>query len=206
MLVTEALNELKVLDARINRAIDTASFIVASKKSEKNACPGLTKEDFSKKAKESQQSIDDLISRREKIKTAIVESNAKTFVEICGEKMSVAKAIDTKDSITYKARLLDEMKQQYDYYLAEVNKRNTVMEEKINELVKTAYGKDTDKNKGTDYDSIANPYRTANEYDLVDPLELKNKIEELERYIEEFTSTVDSKLQISNCITSIDID
>lgn len=48
--------------------------------------------------------------------------------------------------------------------------------------------------------------RKSNEVSLVNPLDLETKIEELEAYIEEFTATVDAKLQISNCTTKIVID
>ena len=34
---------------------------------------------------------------------------------------------------------------------------------------------------------------------------LREKIAELEQYIEEFDATVDAKLQISNCITKIEV-
>lgn len=47
--------------------------------------------------------------------------------------------------------------------------------------------------------------RKSGEVSLVDPLELDKKIAELEQYIEEFDATVDAKLQISNCITKIEV-
>lgn len=51
MLVTQALNELKLLDSRINREIRTASFVSAAKKSEKKVTPNVTKEEFNANAK-----------------------------------------------------------------------------------------------------------------------------------------------------------
>ena len=205
MLVTQALNELKTLDARIGRAIRSASFIAGAKTSDTKVAPGVTKEDFIKDAKASYDSVDDLIKRREAIKSAIIESNAKTMIDICGENISVAKAIDMKDSITYKKQLLNKMVTERDKVKTNVASQNIVMENKIDQLVSTAFGKESKQNiKPEDYDSIATPYRTANEYSLVDPLKLDDKIEELERYIEDFESTVDAKLQVSNCVTYIE--
>lgn len=202
MLVTEGLNELKTLDARINRAISDAEFVVEAKESDKKVTPAQTKEDFKKKAQTSYDSINDLIRRREAIKAAIVASNAATEVEICGEKMSVAKAIETKSSIEYKKALLHAMKRQLADANASMNKKNAALEDKITKLVETSFGKDT-KPSSDDYNSIADPMRKSNEVSLVDPLDLDKKIKELEAYIEEFTATVDAKLQISNCITKI---
>lgn len=205
MLVTEGLNELKTLDARIEREISDAKFIVDAKDFDKKVTPAQSKEDFKKKAQGSYDSIMDLIRRRETIKAAIVASNAVTEVEICGEKMTVAKAIETKTSIAYKKNLLYTMKRQLADAVLSMNKKNAALEDKITKLVETSYGKDA-KVSPEDYNSIADPMRKSNEVSLVNPLDLETKIEELEAYIEEFTATVDAKLQISNCTTKIVID
>ena len=93
MLVTQALNELKTISNRIDRAIRNAKFITASKTVDKNAAPGVSKETFKTDAIASMQSIRDLIDRREKIKAGIIASNAVTEVEIAGEKMTVARLL-----------------------------------------------------------------------------------------------------------------
>lgn len=206
MLVTQALNELKTLDSRINRAISAANFVSCSKKAEKNATPGVTKEEFCENAKASKQSIEDLIKRRETIKAAIIQSNAVTEIEICGQKMTVAKAIDTKESIGYYLNLLNHMKQEYLNVLATYNNANAMVNSKIDQLILAAYGKDgKDKISESDYNAIASPYKAANEVELVDPIHIKDEIEKLESYIDDFTSNVDAQLQISNCVTYIKI-
>lgn len=206
MLVTQALNELKTLDSRINRAISSAVFVTASRKAEKNAVPGVSKEEFCENAKASKQSIEDLIKRREVIKAAIIQSNAVTEIEICGEKMTVAKAIDTKESILYYKNLLDHMKVQYFNATKNCNNANTQVDGKIDQLILAAYGKDgKDKISESDYNAIANPYRAANEAEIMDPIHIKDEIEKLESYIEDFTSNVDAQLQISNCVTYIKV-
>ena len=125
------------------------------------------------------------------------------MIEVCGEKYSVAKVIDMKNSITYKKFLLGKMREQLAKAESNVAKNNTSMETRINELINTIYGKEN-KNKSENFDSIVVPYREREEYSLVDPVNIKDSIENLEKYIEEFESTVDSKLQISNCITTIE--
>ena len=206
MLVTEALNELKTLNTRIERAILEGDFITASKKADKNAKPGISKEDYNKKATSNYQSVKDLIKRREVIKAAVIASNAVTEVEIAGEKMTVAKAIDTKSSMEYYQHLLDRMKNQYSKALATVEKAKKIVDENIDQMILAAYGKDgKDKISEATFDAIAKPYKAANEAELVDPLNLKEEIDKLENYVESFLSTVDSKLQISNCMTYIEI-
>ena len=206
MLVTQGLNELKTLDSRIDRAVQQAEFVVPSKKSDKNAKAGVTKEDYCDRAKASMQQIKDLIKRRENIKAAIIASNAVTEVEIAGQKMTVAKAIDTKNSMEYYKLLLENMKVQYSTSTEKLERHNKNVEEKIDQLVITAYGKDgKDKISQNDYDAIANPYKAANEAELVDPLKIKDEIDKLQTWVEEFESNVDAQLQISNCMTYIEV-
>ena len=201
MLVTVALNELKLLDSRIIKEIDRGSFISSAKKSSPKVSPAMSKEEFIEEAKSKFNSVKDLIERRAKIKAAIVDSNAKTEVEIDGVKMTRADAIERKSSINYEKLMLNEL----NIHTAKVNSSNYEVDNKIDSLVQAAYGKEGKNNiKQEDYDAIAKPYREANEWDIVDPLNLKDVIEEMEKRIDGFESNVDSALQISNCTTYIE--
>ena len=205
MLVTVALNELKLLDSRIIKEIDRGSFISSAKKSSPKVSPAMSKEEFIEQAKSKFNSVKDLIERRAKIKAAIVDSNAKTEVEIDGVKMTRADAIERKSSINYEKLMLNELKDQLNIHTAKVNSSNYEGDNKIDSLVQSAYGKEGKNNiKQEDYDAIAKPYREANEWDIVDPLNLKDVIEEMEKRIDGFESNVDSALQISNCTTYIE--
>lgn len=205
MLVTVALNELKLLDSRIIKEIDRGSFISSAKKSSPKVSPAMSKEEFIEEAKSKFNSVKDLIERRAKIKAAIVDSNAKTEVEIDGVKMTRADAIERKSSINYEKLMLNELKDQLNIHTAKVNSSNYEVDNKIDSLVQAAYGKEGKNNiKQEDYDAIAKPYREANEWDIVDPLNLKDVIEEMEKRIDGFESNVDSVLQISNCTTYIE--
>lgn len=139
MLVTEALNELKTLDSRIDRAIKTAKFIADAKTADNKVTPSKTKEDFKTEAQSSYDTIDSLIKRRDNIKAAIVASNATTTVDICGETMTVAKAIDTKASLAYKKTLLRAMKNQRDLAVSSMNSKNADLEKKIDNVVMTSF-------------------------------------------------------------------
>lgn len=208
MLVTQALNELKTLDARLQREINPRDniFVASAKTCESKVNPSTTKQEFIDRAKATMDSIDALIKRRAAIKAAIIESNANTTIEVCGEPMTVAQAIDLKSSIVYKKMVLSSLKSQLSSAVSNMNRQNDKMEQNIDALITTAFGKDSKQNiKEEDYATIANPYRKANEWSLVDPLRAEDKIKELTEYIEEFESTVDAKLQISNCITTISL-
>lgn len=203
MLVTQALNELKLLDSRISKEIKQARFVAAAKTVEKKISPSVTKDEFIEQAKSSYQSIKDLIARRAIIKAAVVASNAVTKVTIAGVEMTVADAIERKTSIDYEIGLLTAMKNQFEQERSKVNMQNTLMEDKIDKNIEIMLGKDG-KTKDEDLDSMMKLFRSANQWSLVDPLDIEKLINELTDQVNGFSSEVDSALQISNCITWIE--
>lgn len=203
MLVTQALNELKLLDSRILKEVKQARFVAAAKTAEKKISPSVTKDEFIEQAESSYQSIKDLIARRATIKAAVVASNAVTKVTIAGVEMTVADAIERKTSIDYEIGLLTAMKNQFEQERSKVNMQNTLMEDKIDKNIEIMLGKDG-KTKDEDLDSMMKLFRSANQWSLVDPLDIEKLINELTDQVNGFSSEVDSALQISNCITWIE--
>nr|WP_302600279.1 hypothetical protein [uncultured Cellulosilyticum sp.] len=207
MLVTKGLNELKLLDSRIMRKIKDASFISVAKLSAVNVDGKVSKEEFKANAKADYMAITDLIKRRDKIKAAIVKSNAIIMVEIAGKKMTVAEAIDKKNAIEYEKRLLKKLSEQYAMAIEMVNYENAKVDDSVERLLITAYGKEgKEKITKASHDAIADPYREANEYGLVDALEAEKIIKHMTDEIEAFESEVDTCLQISNSTTVIEIE
>ena len=205
MLVTVALNELKLLDKRINDKIDNTSFVVSAKESDKNATKGISKTKYRTEARAGYESIVDLIKRRQLIKNAITLSNAKTHVQVAGMDMTVAEAIEYKSSIEYQKDLLATMEMQYSSAVTSMNIANNKVDSTIDSMLEKLYGKDSDKKiTAEDQDAVANPYRKANQHALVDELGIKDRIDELKEFIGKFESEVDSVLQVSNCTTVIE--
>lgn len=207
MLVTKGLNELKLLDNRIYRKIGESEFVSYAKVAVPNVNGKISKEAFKANAKADYQSISDLIKRRNLIKSAIIKSNAITMVRVGDKTMTVAEAIDKKSSIEYEKSLLDTLKNQYTIASEKIEKFNDKVDESIEQLLNTAYGKEgKEKITQGSYDAIAEPYRQANEYGLVDILEVQKLMKTMKDSIESFESEVDTVLQISNSITLIEID
>ena len=204
--ITEALNELKLYDSKITKAITNAKLVGATKKSS-DKVGVVTKENFIEKAKASYQSVTDLIANRNALKSAIVKSNAVTEVTINGKTMTVAEAIERKNSIDYDETLLAEMKRQYASATDTVTKENKKVDNKVDELLATLIGKDSSKDVSKEsQEAIEKPYRLKNEYEFIDPIGLLDKIETLEAEIDGFKSEVDTRLAVANSITTVEID
>lgn len=204
--ITEGLNELKLYDAKIRKAIEKLELIGATKKcSDKVGV--VSREKFITDAKAAYQQIFDWIKNRNVLKSAIVMSNAITYLEIGDKKMTVAEAIERKNSIEYEKDLLNEMKQEWALATLNVKKENEKVDKKVDELIQTLVGRDTTKKLDKDEQAaVENPYRAKNEYELVDPLGLYDLMVKLEAEIDEFESTVDGKLSLCNATTFIELD
>jgi hypothetical protein len=204
--VTEGLNELKLYDSKIEKAIDNLKLIGAKKKSV-DKVGVVNVEKFVVDAKAAHQSIMDLIRNRNTLKAAIVKSNAITYLEIGDKTMTVAEAIERKNSIQYEKDLLLAMKAQYASATVTVNKENTKVDNKVDELIQSFVSRDTtkkfDKNEQTAVEAL---YREQNEWELVDPLNLFDLMTKLEADIDTFESQVDGKLSLCNATTFIELD
>ena len=143
------------------------------------------------------------INRRKQIKEAVVNSNAKTIVTIAGKEYTVASAIERKKSIKYEEELLHQLRVQYSNSLRTVNDNNERMENNLDKQISQMVGSDNSKND--DISTFAEFYRKQNGYTLLDPLKLKDKIDILEKEIQDFNSEVDCVLSESNAITMVEI-
>jgi len=204
--ITEALNELKLYDSKITKEITNATLCGATKKSS-DKVGVVKKEDFEDRAKASYQSVTDLIANRNTLKSAVVKSNAVMEVTVADKVMTVAEAIERKNSIEYDETLLNEMKRQYANATAAVDKENKKVDAKVDDLLTTLVGKDSDKKLNKeDQEAVEKPYREKNEFEFIDPLGLYEKIQALEADIDGFKSNVDTVLVLSNATTFIEVD
>jgi len=204
MTVTKALSELKLLDKRIHRSIDENDFIgytVGKNKKVNHTDIG----EFVENVESKYESTKDLITRRNKVKSAIVTSNAVTEVEIAGENYTVAEAIERKTSIEYEHSLLNGMKRGLSLASMEVDKINEQVKHKMDDLLDSMFSNENKKNNQGMQEFI-DSYNNENQAKLVDPLEIKKEIEKLETSIEDFLAEVDEVLSVSNATTIITID
>lgn len=206
MTIHKALCELKILDSRINNAISSARFCLANKHSNKKV-NGVTVEEYQETMKASYNKASDLIRRREVIKRAVVLSNAKTIVKIGGKEYTVAEAIEMNNhGIDLKLQLKNAMKKQYDSAMTAIISKNSVVDDKATEYVVGLFGQKESKTANEEYEKARKSYIEANTMELIDPVNILEKIEALEVEIADFTTEVDSALSVSNALTEITVE
>lgn len=199
MKATEILVELKLLTKRINTAIAntqpisyTNGGVLASAEKDKDK--------FKADAKSSMDSVNGLIKRRMTLKSALVLSNATTKVTISGTEMTVAAAIERKDSIESERMYLNRLMEQYNTMTRNVESLTQRAQQEVDEQIKAM---------GAVNAELITQTRTSlleqRKVELYDPHSLLKVIEELRNSIEKFEADVDVQLSISNAITEITV-
>ena len=204
MTVHRALAELKVIDDRIISAINSGKYCAANQHNNKKI-NGKEVEEAMKDMHGAYDKVTDLIKRRNALKRAVVLSNAKTIVKINEAEYTVAEAIDMKNcGMVYKTNLLQALRLQYSKAIADINKQNSTLEERADKSAIAVYGASESKTKSDDYKKHVETYVEKNAYELVDPIDICKKIEELEAEIAAYDAEVDAALSVSNAITEIE--
>lgn len=207
MTITRALTELKHIRDKLETRYEQPDLVLVGLYQErKNQIlhTSLTKEEFETKTKSLIDSTLDLLARRDKIKSAIIKSNASTYVTIGDQKLTVAEAIALKQTLPLHKEFLDELKRQYNHALTTADQSRRELEEKIEKMLENNLGGNK-KTSSEDYNNIAKPFIEANEIKIYDPANIKALIERLEEQISEFESEVDFVLSESNAKTEIEI-
>lgn len=202
MTLHRALSELKLIDAKIEKAINEI-IPTGTKQEGKLVNQVMSEEDFTKLAQSRFDSVTDLIERKSAIKSAIVEANSKTHLTIAGKSMSISDAITAKATIIPKKKFIEILKARHNNVIGVMNKNNEVVARNMQAILEAALGKDNVKTNSTDVDSIRIPYMRANEFHLFDPLKIGEKIEKLETEVSQFETEVDAALSEINAITFI---
>ena len=207
MTIHKGLAELKILDGRIKKEIQNGSYCAANKHSNEKI-NGIPIDDFKKSVQGTYDKVTDLINRRKAIKKAITLSNAKTTVKIADVEYTVAEAIEMKNhGIEFETMLINVMDMQYKQAQAEVNRQNgNNLEERADQYVTAIYGQKEGKTNSADIDKVRKDFLEANSYEIVDPINVQDKVEALRQKIDAFMADVDSALSVSNALTKITIE
>lgn len=202
--VSRGLKELSNLTDRINDALSKLVLVGIAVGQE--PVPGFkSNNEFDEKAKAAHQSLNALIKRKAAIKSAVVVSNATTKVNVAGVEMTVADAIETKNTlIPLKKALLARMTLQLNQANTKIERDTEALKPRLDQYIQGLLGKDL---KGKD-DAVKDTTKTfmdTNKPFLIDPIDLKTAIENLSKEISEFELNLDDALDTSNVVTMIEI-
>lgn len=206
MTVHEALCELKVADKKISDAIMKGTFVTVNKKSN-TKIKGVSIDDYKGVMRSDYQRVEDLIERVDAIKKALSLSNAQTRITVGGVEMSVAEAIyEFQHGMDMKRLFVQRLETSLQKAETIIDKSNgEELDIRVENYITSLYS-NKDKANAADIKASEEDFRDKNTLYLVDPLDIRKRINELKDVIDTFTSNVDSALQISNATTYIEFE
>lgn len=203
LTIHRALSELKLIVAKIDKGI--AELIPSGTQQVNRPVNGIyEKAEFEKTAITKFQSITDLIERKNKIKSAIVQANGVTKITVAGDTMTIADAINLKAVITIKKTFIEHLKRSHSKAKASVEQHNTKVDTQALQLAAAALQKQNVKIGDDDVQKVIAPYVEANKAVLIDPLGVDKKVEEMETKLSNFEAEVDAVLSEINAVTFIE--
>lgn len=215
MLVTQALDERDLLVKKITDKIAKASFVDTIKPNEdKVYTKRVGKDEYAKEAESAYQQIVDLIERFQRIDAAIVASNANTEITTSYGSFTVAGAIALRsrlrgagvygDDADFEGRLQKKLANEYSERVQFCDRKNSQLQTTAEEMRLSILGKDS-KTKEEKPLVVVDAYVKENTTELVDPLDVKKKVEELEEKRNTLLTELDTKIKVSNATTFIEV-
>lgn len=215
MLVTQALDERDLLVKKIQDKIAKASFVDTIKPNEEKVLDArVSRDEFAKDAESSYQQILDLITRFQKIDAAIVASNAKTRINTSYGELSVAGAISLRSRLRgkgsyfgeadFESALQDKMEREYERRVSTAEMKNKQLQGTAESMRLSILGKDS-KVKDDKPLEVVEAYVKENTTELVDPLDVQNKITILREKRDILLTELDTQVKVSNATTFIEI-
>lgn len=204
--VTEALVKLKLATKKID---DAAAYTLTGSLATKgtNVAPAGFKnvEEFKTEVKKRLDSVTGLIEFRDRLKKAIVESNARTSVVVGSKTMTVAEAIETKQSIESRKTLLNKLVTDWQALESGANRQNATLETRADQFVTQLFGQNPsaslEEKARARQDFINNNTTVIVTHDAT-----RNYIEKLKTDIDEFETNVDVALSVVNATTKVTIE
>ena len=215
MLVTQALDERDLLVKKIADKIAKASFVDTIKPNEEKVyAKRISKEDYVKEAESAYQQIMDLIDRFQKIDAAIVASNAQTEITTSYGTFTVAGAISLRSRLRglgayeyeadFEGNLQNKMQAEYNERVRFCDNKNSQLQATAEDMRLSILGRDS-KTKDDKPLSVVEAYVKENTTELVDPLDVKKKLEVLEEKRNTLLTELDTQIKVSNATTFIEV-
>ncbi len=215
MLVTQALDERDLLVKKIADKIAKASFVDTIKPNEEKVyTKRISKEDYAKEAESAYQQILDLIDRFQKLDAAIVASNAQTVITTSYGTFTVAGAISLRsrlrglgayeDEADFEGNLQHKMQAEFNERVRFCDNRNSQLQSTAEDMRLSILGRDS-KTKDDKPLSVVEAYVKENTTELVDPLDVKKKLEALEEKRNTLLTELDTQIKVSNATTFVEV-
>ena len=216
LLVTQALDERRLLKKKIHDKIEKASFVDIIRRNEEQVSEKrIPRQDFHKEAESAYQQINDLITRYTRLDAAIIQSNANTWIDTSYGRLSVAAAISLRDRLAedhdfgyenkdFYVHLYDKMKKEYTQRVEKIETKNKALAQTAENMRLSILGKDTKIREEKPLE-VVEAYVKENTSELADPLDIRRKMEELKERRDILLTELDTQIKVSNATVFVTV-
>ena len=214
-----ALDERDLLAKKITDKIGKISFVDVIRSNEENVF-NLRQEKgkYIAKVKSGYQQFQDMNTLFQKLDEAILVSNANTVIRTENGEMTVASAILLRSRMKeteklsdtgkkdFEMQFLDELEQQYTNAVLQAKLENENLQRRADRMRQQMDGNSTTpaaENKNTE--DFLKQYVHENSIRVVDPLDLKNRLEEMKKQQKKLLKELDMKIKVSNALTYVEV-
>lgn len=205
------LSELKTIDDRINKEISSFKPLTVKRGNNSLVSTGgrlsIPEEEFVNNAKSTYQSIEDLINRKFKLKSALTKANVNTKVTIDGKEYTIIEAIEMKSIMDLKKSLLYRMTLEINQSNKTYESTSAQVDSDFERMLSTQVANITNK---SDIQKIRDEYMETfykrNEVKMVDPLKCSDLANSLQKEIDKFLMEIDSALSEANATTLVELE
>lgn len=205
------LSELKTIDDRINKEISSFKPLTVKRGNNSLVSTGgrlpIPEEEFVNNAKSTYQSIEDLINRKFKLKSALTKANVNTNVTIDGKEYTIIEAIEMKSIMDLKKSLLYRVTLEINQSNKTYESTSAQVDSDFERMLSTQVANITNK---SDIQKIRDGYMETfykqNEVKMVDPLKCSDLANSLQKEIDKFLMEIDSALSEANATTLVELE
>jgi hypothetical protein len=196
MTLTRALSEIKMLDNKIKSFNNsTKEWVTVSKNGTIKGYQDLA--GFKSNVQSNKDKLEDLISRRNEIKRALIVANNTITISLGGKSYTIAEAIDRKGFLATEKATFNSINVLILKSKAVLEAEDKNLDRKIEETINRTFDgdgkKDADLIKG-----IEKNLRDSNKFELVDPVGIQSWIETKLEEIVNFETEIDFSLSEIN--------
>lgn len=190
--VQSVLADIKMLGKQIARGLDRQFAVFVPSGSDLNL------DEVQTEVTANWQSVNAMISRRSRLRAVVQLSNATTYVDVAGMKMTVGEAIDMKTQIDYLRRLTARAARDLSTSESDARAHRSSIDNQAQRL----FG---DKSEGNvDLESLEK-YVAARQGTVVISKGLQKDYPKLVEKIEQYERDIDLALNTSNALTMVEV-
>ena len=208
--ITRVMASLKSLDIRLTQAINSGPYLALSKGSTAPALQNSTYASvatFEAAAKANYDSIVKLMDNRNKLRSALTQSNATVKVTVGGVERSIAETLEYRRSIVpVMTSFIDLLKSQLRAFTLQKDNADKQLEDTIERQGTAMTGQGTTKADPLFLESLRRQLESNLKVNLVDPLGLSAVIEKHQKELDNFLLEVDYGRAEINATTTLEVD